>query len=134
MTAPFRRVLAALSACLLVAACVAPQTGGAPQIEASAAPGSPAFLAREQARAHRQLGLGLEAAGDIAGAVGEFEAALTLGPAGEVYREAGEAAVARHDALVADLTALLEPHATQDGVYMASSSWVISARNPAKNP
>ena len=80
MTAPFRRVLAALSACLLAAACVAPQTGGAPQIEASAAPGSPASLDREQARAHRQLGLGLEAAGDIAGAVGEFEAALTLGP------------------------------------------------------
>jgi len=55
---------------------------------------------------------------------------LALGPAGEVYREAGEAAAAKHDALVADLTALLEPHATQDGVYMASSSWVISARNP----
>ena len=55
---------------------------------------------------------------------------LALGPAGEVYREAGDKAVAGHDALVADLTALLEPHATQDGVYMASSSWVVSARNP----
>ena len=55
---------------------------------------------------------------------------LALGPAGEVYREAGDKAEARHDALVADLTALLEPHVAADGVYMASSSWVVSARNP----
>jgi ubiquinone/menaquinone biosynthesis C-methylase UbiE len=55
---------------------------------------------------------------------------LALGPAGEVYREAGDAAAAKHDALVADLTMLLEPHATDDGVFMASSSWVVSARNP----
>ena len=55
---------------------------------------------------------------------------LALGPAGEIYREAGDAAAARHDALVADLTKLLEPHVTDDGVYMASSSWVVSARNP----
>jgi len=56
---------------------------------------------------------------------------LALGPAGEVYREAGDKAAAKHDALVADLTALLAPHVTADGVYMASSSWVVSARNPA---
>ena len=56
---------------------------------------------------------------------------LALGPAGEVYREAGDTAAAKHDTLVADLTALLEPQATDDGVYMASSSWVVSARNPA---
>lgn len=55
---------------------------------------------------------------------------LALGPAGEVYREAGEEAEARHEALVADLTRLLEPHVTDDGVYMGSSSWVVSARNP----
>ena len=55
---------------------------------------------------------------------------LALGPAGEVYREAGDRAEAKHDALVADLTRLLEPHVAEDGVYMASSSWVISARNP----
>jgi len=55
---------------------------------------------------------------------------LALGPAGEVYREAGDEAAARHDALVADLTKLLEPHVTDDGVYMASSSWVVSARSP----
>jgi ubiquinone/menaquinone biosynthesis C-methylase UbiE len=55
---------------------------------------------------------------------------LALGPAGEVYREAGEEAAAKHDALVADLTRLLEPHVGDDGVYMASSSWVVSARSP----
>ncbi len=55
---------------------------------------------------------------------------LALGPAGEVYREAGEKAEAAHDALVADLTELLTPHVTEDGVYMDSSSWVVSARNP----
>lgn len=55
---------------------------------------------------------------------------LALGPAGEVYREAGDKAAAKHDALVADLTRLLEPHSTGDGVFMASSSWVVSARNP----
>ena len=54
---------------------------------------------------------------------------LALGPAGEVYREAGDEAAARHDALVADLTKLLEPHVTDDGVYMASSSWVVAARS-----
>jgi ubiquinone/menaquinone biosynthesis C-methylase UbiE len=55
---------------------------------------------------------------------------LALGPAGEVYREAGDRAEAAREALIADLTALLAPHATDDGVYMASSSWVVSARNP----
>lgn len=56
---------------------------------------------------------------------------LALGPAGEVYREAGDLAAQKHDALVADLTAMLEPHVTDDGVYMDSSSWVVSAKNPA---
>lgn len=55
---------------------------------------------------------------------------LALGPAGEVYREAGDRATREHDALVADLTALLEPHVTGDGVYMDSSSWVVAAKNP----
>ena len=56
---------------------------------------------------------------------------LALGPAGEVYREAGEVAEEKREELVADLTALLEPYVTDDGVVMDSSSWVISARNPA---
>ncbi len=80
MTAPLRRVLAGLSACLLAAACMAPQPVDAPLPPARAAPGSPAALDREQAQAHRQLGLGLEAAGEIAAAIDEYEAALELGP------------------------------------------------------
>jgi hypothetical protein len=59
----------------------------------------------------------------------EFQ--LALGPAGEVYREAGALAEQRREALVADLRRLLEPHVRSDGVYMGSSSWVVSARNPA---
>jgi len=55
---------------------------------------------------------------------------LALGPAGEVYREAEDKAAEKHDALVADLAGLIEPHVAEDGVYMASSSWVVSARNP----
>jgi len=82
MTAPLRRLLATLSVCLLAAACAAPQTGGgdAPRPEAGTAPGPRASPERQLAEAHRQLGLGLEAVGDIAAAVDEFEAALTLGP------------------------------------------------------
>lgn len=56
---------------------------------------------------------------------------IALGPAGEVYREAGELGPKHHDAIFADLKALLAPHAGPEGIYMDSSSWVISARNPA---
>ncbi|MCP4251382.1 MAG: hypothetical protein GY778_30470 [bacterium] len=55
---------------------------------------------------------------------------LALGLTGEVYREAGDRTAAAHDPLVADLTELLTPHVTNNGVVMASSSWVISANNP----
>ncbi len=79
MTAPFRRLLAALSACLLAAACAAQTGGGAAQPEAGATPGQQTSIDRQQARAHRQLGLGLEAAGDNAGAGGAYESALRLG-------------------------------------------------------
>ena len=77
MTAPLRRLLAALSACLLAAACVPPQTGDGVVLPEA---GSRPSLDREQAQVHRQLGLGLEAAGEIAAAVDEYEAALSLGP------------------------------------------------------
>lgn len=55
---------------------------------------------------------------------------LALGPAGEVYREAGEIAKQRHDELVAALKAELTRYETPEGVVMASSSWKVSARNP----
>ncbi|GMG83775.1 class I SAM-dependent methyltransferase [Paralimibaculum aggregatum] len=65
---------------------------------------------------------------DIEDAIG-FQ--IALGPAGEVYREAGDLALAKEAEIKADLAALLRPHVTSDGIWMGSSSWVISARNAA---
>lgn len=69
-----RHWLAGLLAILLAGACVPAQTGG------EAARPEPVTLDRAQAEAHRRLGLGLEQAGDIAGAVEEFDTSLTFGP------------------------------------------------------
>ncbi|HMQ94208.1 MAG TPA: class I SAM-dependent methyltransferase [Amaricoccus sp.] len=55
---------------------------------------------------------------------------MALGPAGEVVREAGEVPDAKRAAIEADLAEMLAPHVTADGVYMGSSSWVVSARKP----
>lgn len=55
---------------------------------------------------------------------------LALGPAGEVVREAGDLAIERDGEIRAALARLLAPHVTDDGVWMDSSSWVISAVNP----
>ncbi|HPG22075.1 MAG TPA: class I SAM-dependent methyltransferase [Amaricoccus sp.] len=55
---------------------------------------------------------------------------MALGPAGEVVREAGEVPEATRAAIEADLAELLAPHVTADGIYMGSSSWVVSARKP----
>lgn len=55
---------------------------------------------------------------------------LALGPAGEVYREAGAEAIEKHDDIVAALAAALEPHVTPEGVVLDSSSWKVRARNP----
>jgi len=56
---------------------------------------------------------------------------LAIGPAGEIYREAGDLATDKHDEIVAELREAYAPYATEEGVFMPSSSWVISARNPA---
>ncbi len=56
---------------------------------------------------------------------------LAVGPAGEVYREAGDQAVAKHDEIIAALESELGKHVISDGVVMESSSWKIRARNPA---
>ena len=56
---------------------------------------------------------------------------LAVGPAGEVYREAGDQAVAKHDEIIAALESELSKHVISDGVVMESSSWKIRARNPA---
>ena len=55
---------------------------------------------------------------------------LALGPAGEVYREAGDEATQKHDEIAAALTDELARWETPEGIVMESSSWVISARNP----
>lgn len=55
---------------------------------------------------------------------------LALGPAGEVYREAGEKAKQQHEQIVAAMKKALTPYVTPSGVVMDSSSWKITARNP----
>jgi ubiquinone/menaquinone biosynthesis C-methylase UbiE len=55
---------------------------------------------------------------------------LALGPAGEVYREAGEEAEKRHDKIVAALENELGKYKTPEGVVMDSSSWKVRARKP----
>ncbi|MEE8533974.1 MAG: class I SAM-dependent methyltransferase, partial [Alphaproteobacteria bacterium] len=55
---------------------------------------------------------------------------LALGPAGEVYREAGDEAERRHDDIDAALKAGLSRYETPEGIVMDSSSWKISARSP----
>jgi len=59
----------------------------------------------------------------------EFQ--LALGPAGEIYREAGEIAERRHDEITAALKSELARHETDEGIVMQSSSWKVTARNPA---
>lgn len=55
---------------------------------------------------------------------------LALGPAGEVYREAGDLARNHHDEIAADLRATLARYQTSEGIVMDSSSWKVTARNP----
>jgi SAM-dependent methyltransferase len=55
---------------------------------------------------------------------------IALGPAGEVYREAGDEAERRHDEIDAALKTELSKYETPEGIVMDSSSWKISARKP----
>jgi len=55
---------------------------------------------------------------------------LAIGPAGEVYREAGNLAEQRHDEIAAALKAELAKYQDASGVKMDSSSWKVTARNP----
>jgi len=55
---------------------------------------------------------------------------LAIGPAGEVYREAGKLAEEKHEEVVAAMKAALTEYVTDEGVVMTSSSWKITARNP----
>ena len=55
---------------------------------------------------------------------------LALGPAGEVYREAGEEAEQKREEIVRALQAELSQYETPEGIVMQSSSWKVSAKNP----
>ena len=56
---------------------------------------------------------------------------LALGPAGEVFREAGQAAEDRRGEIEAALAEAIDRQKTSaEGIVMESSSWVISAVNP----
>ncbi len=55
---------------------------------------------------------------------------LALGPAGEIYREAGKEAERRHDEIAHALKAELAKFQRPNGVMMDSSSWKVTARNP----
>jgi len=55
---------------------------------------------------------------------------MTIGPAGEIVREAGAQADECRDAIIAALRGELARHAKSDGIWMQSSSWTITAKNP----
>ena len=57
---------------------------------------------------------------------------LALGPAGEVFREAGEEAERRRHEIEGALREALAPYHRDEGVVMPSGSWAISARRPAE--
>jgi ubiquinone/menaquinone biosynthesis C-methylase UbiE len=56
---------------------------------------------------------------------------LAIGPAGEVYREAGHKAEQLHHRLVAALKDELSRFVRPEGVMMNSSSWMVTAKNTA---
>ncbi len=60
----------------------------------------------------------------------EFQ--LAIGPAGEVFREAGATAEQKREEIETALAAAIRQQTrAEDGIVMDSSSWVITARNPA---
>jgi hypothetical protein len=57
---------------------------------------------------------------------------LALGPAGEVFREAGAEAEAKRSEIEMALAEAINTQKKEaDGIVMDSSSWVISGKNPA---
>ena len=55
---------------------------------------------------------------------------LAIGPAGEVYRSAGQEAERKRGILVHALEDELQEFVRPEGVMMGSSSWLVTARNP----
>jgi ubiquinone/menaquinone biosynthesis C-methylase UbiE len=56
---------------------------------------------------------------------------LALGPAGEIFREAGALAEKRRPEIESALSAELGRHQRDGKVYMGAASWTITARRPA---
>jgi hypothetical protein len=56
--------------------------------------------------------------------------AMSLGPAGEIIRLAGEEGAKRRPQVVAALREVLERYVRPDGVWAPSSTWFITASNP----
>lgn len=59
-----------------------------------------------------------------------IEVAMSLGPAGEIIRLAGDEGIKRKPQVTDALRTLFTPHARKDGVWLGSSSWFVTARNP----
>jgi hypothetical protein len=57
---------------------------------------------------------------------------LALGPAGEVFREAGEMAESRRAEIEQALREVLSPYEQNGSIVMPSSSWTITARKPGE--
>lgn len=60
-----------------------------------------------------------------------IEFAMALGPAGEIIRLAGDDGVRLKPEVTAALREALTPYATDKGVWAPSSTWFITAYNPA---
>jgi ubiquinone/menaquinone biosynthesis C-methylase UbiE len=57
-----------------------------------------------------------------------IEFAMALGPAGEVMRLAGEEGEKRKPAVIAAIRKALLPYGKADGVWMSSSTWIVTAQ------
>jgi hypothetical protein len=55
---------------------------------------------------------------------------ILVGPSGEIVREAGDEGKRWLPDIRARLAELFRPHAREGGVYLASSTWIITARKP----
>jgi len=78
---------------------------------------------------HRRVDAPVLVGNDISDAIA-FQ--LALGPAGEVFREAGEEAEQKREEIESALAeAINRQKISAEGIVMDSSSWVISATNPS---